>query len=138
MLTTIVMEQLRTAPFIKKEILEAVVVIITPDRAHRDTRAQLVKIGYSEFNGYVLERAIALISIQGVPAAFAAVGQIDVLPTIAIKINDRCTSPHRRNLRHDVIQFVIQCRRLMNEAYTRGLGDFLKIEAVAGQRLAGI
>src|SRR3984893_1327100 len=37
MLTTVVVEQLRAAPLVEKEIVIAIVVVIAPDRSHRDT-----------------------------------------------------------------------------------------------------
>jgi len=66
--------------------------------------------------------------------AYAVVGDNDVRPAIAIKINDRCPRSHRGHLRHDVIELVVQCRSLVNEIYSRGARHFLQIKTVPRQR----
>src|ERR1051326_5729804 len=38
----VVMKKFGLAPFVKKEVFVAVVIIIAPDRAHRDARARLI------------------------------------------------------------------------------------------------
>jgi hypothetical protein len=114
---TIVVKQFRASPLVKEKILVAVVVIVAPHRAHRNARSLLVNIRNAQLAGHIFKAAVAGVSIQTVLTALTAVGEIDVLPTVTIKIDYRSTRAHRGNLRHDVIQLLIQRGSLMNKGY---------------------
>ena len=67
----IVVKQLGPAPAIEEQILEAVVVVVAPDRAHRHAGLALIEIGQPEPLGDVLERAVAAVAEQVIARAFA-------------------------------------------------------------------
>ena len=63
-LAAVVVEQLRPSPAIEQEILVAVVVVVAPDRPHRDAGLGVVQIGNAQLLGDLFERAVAAIAIQ--------------------------------------------------------------------------
>ena len=74
-----------------------------------------------------------LIAIEGVVAALAAIGDVNIGPAILIEIDDRHGRAHRRDLRHDVLELAIEMRRGVMEIDAGGLGDFLELEAIAAE-----
>ena len=84
--------------------------------------------------GDIRERAVVVVAIESVFAAFAAVGDVDVGPAVAIEVDDGDRRAHRGDLRHDVVEFGIERGRVMHEVDAGGVGDFFEIKAVASQR----
>ena len=72
--------------------------------------------------------------VKGILASLAAVGDVDIGPAVAIEIHDGHRCAHGRDLRHDVIQLVVERWALMNEVDAGRVGDFLEIKAMTGQR----
>src|SRR5262249_41544113 len=105
-----------------------------PYRAHRDANLTRIQVADSQFSGDILEFAVAEVAIERALAALAAVGQINVLPAVAVEIHDRYGRAHRSDLRHDVIQLRIQFRRGVSEIDARASCCFLKAQAVTGDR----
>jgi hypothetical protein len=87
--STVVVKQLGLAVAIEKEILPPVIVVVAPDRAHRDAGLAAVHICEANRRRDVFERAITLVAIQPVEASLAAIGDVEVLPSIAIEVSDR-------------------------------------------------
>ena len=83
----------------------------------------------------VVERAVALIAIQTIETALAAVGDVEVLPAVAIEIGDGDRRAHRRHLRHDVRQPRVEHRRDVREIDAASPRNLLKRKAVARQRV---
>ena len=132
------MKELGPAVLVEEEILVAVVVVVAPDRAHRDAGAGAVDVGDAEFAGDVLERAVVLIAIQAIEAAVGAVRHVEVGPAVAIEVRDGDRRADRRDLRHDVVELVVEHRSLVHEVHAeaaRGLGEREAV-AVAGRRRA--
>ncbi len=77
------------------------------------------------------ERAVALVAIEPIEAALGAVGDVEVLPAVAIEVGDGDRRAHRRDLRHDVLEPRVERRRLVHEIDPHALGRFLEPEAVA-------
>jgi len=48
-----------------------------------------------------------------------------------VEIRNRHRSAHGRNLRHDVIQLVVECGALMNKINACRMGNFFEIKTVA-------
>ena len=132
--TLLVVKQLRTAVLVDEQVLEPVVVEVGPDRAHRDAGAGAIHGGDVHVGRHVLERAVALVPVQAVQAAFGAGRHVEVLPAVAIEIGDRHRRAHRRDLRHDVIQPRVEDRRFVGEVHAASPGGFLQGEAVARER----
>ena len=84
----VVMEKLRSAPFINEQVFVTVVVVIAPDCAHRNAVLARVHPVHAKRSGNIFKGAVAQISVKCVSAAFAAVGHVNVLPSIAIKVRD--------------------------------------------------
>ncbi len=74
-----------------------------------------------------------MVAIQGVVAAFGAVGYINIGPAVAIEIDDGDGSAHGSYIGHDVIELVIEVGSLVNKIHASGVRDFLEIKTVAGQ-----
>src|SRR4030095_11717401 len=71
---TLCVEQCRATPFVDKEIVIAIVVIIAPDGAHRHPSSDLIDIRDPNINSHIFEGAVTQVSIKTVLASFAAVG----------------------------------------------------------------
>ena len=134
-LAAIVVKQLGPAPAIEEQIVEAVVVVVAPDRAHRHAVLALIEIGHAEPLGDVFERAVAPVAEQPVPRPFFAVGDVEVGQAVAVDVDDRDRGAHRGDLRHDVRQLGVERRRLVHELEPRGLRRFGQAEAVLRQRV---
>ena len=113
--SAVVAEELRPAVLVEEEIFVAVVVEVPPHRAHRHARAGSIDIGESDGRGDVGERAVAVVAIQPVQAALAAVRDVEVLPAVAVEVGDGHRRAHRGDLRHDVLELRVERRALMDE-----------------------
>ena len=126
----VVAEQLRPAVLVEEEILVAVVVEVSPDRAHRHARAGLIDVGQSDGRGDVGEGAVAVVAIQPVQAALGAVREVEVLPAVAVEVCDGHRRAHRGDLRHDRLELRVERRALMNERHTCAGGGFLQAKSM--------
>src|SRR5581483_5489820 len=70
----IVVKQLRTTPFDEEQIFVAIVVVVTPYRAHRNAGAGLVHVGEAHLFGNIFECAIMHVSVEVVFASLFAIG----------------------------------------------------------------
>src|SRR5690606_15617563 len=136
-LPLVVVEKLRAAPFVEEKVLEAVVVVVAPHRAHRYARAFAVHVGEADGGGYVLEGAVAEVTVQRVLRADAAVGDVNVLPPVAVEVYHRHRRAHRRHLRHDVVELGVELRRFVRKLDARLFRHFFEIEAVALDSFGG-
>src|SRR6185369_6283952 len=85
---SVVVVQLRASPLDQEEIFVAVIVIVAPDRAGRDSRARLVDIRNAKFGGHIFECAVAQVSVQGVFTSDGAVDDVNIRPAVAIEIDN--------------------------------------------------
>ena len=69
-----------------------------------------------------------------IPAAFTAVGDVEVLPAVAIEIGHRDGRAHRGHLRHDVLELTVESRCLVDGVDANPLADFVEAESVTCQR----
>jgi hypothetical protein len=53
--------------------------------------------------------------VEAVTASFAAIGQIEIRPSIPIVVDHRDCGTDDRDLRHDVVQLRIELRRFVGE-----------------------
>ena len=79
---------------------------------------------------HILERAVVLVAIKRVVAAFRAVGHINIRPSVAIEIHNRDRSSHGGHFRHDVIQLVIERGTLVNEIHSGGVRNLLEVKTM--------
>ena len=127
----VVMKKFGLAPLVKKEVFVAVIIIIAPDRAHRNACARLVDIGDTHLRRHVFECPVVHVVIETVLTSFATVCDIDVSPAVAVEINDGDSRAHRSDLRHDVIELGIKRRGLMMKINAGSFRHFFKTKAVA-------
>src|SRR5690242_19355816 len=64
----------------------------------------------------------------------AAVGDVEVIPTILIEIDDGYSRSHRGDLRHDVRESGIESRSTVLEMNARYGGAFPQMKTVIGER----
>src|SRR6185437_14150610 len=86
-MASVVAVELRASPLDQEEIFVAVIVIVAPDRAGRDSCARLVDIRNAEFGGDVFECAVAQVAVQGVLTSNGAVDDVNIRPAVAIEIH---------------------------------------------------
>jgi hypothetical protein len=127
----------RTTVLVEKEILEAVVVDVAPERAHRHTGAGAIHVGDAQRGRDVLERAVAAVAIEAIEATLSTVRDVEIRPAIAIEISDRHRRAHRRDLRHDVREARVEGRALMHEVDADALGGLLQPKPVTVRTVAG-
>src|SRR5207247_1343317 len=75
---------------------------------------------------HVLEGPIAQIAVEAVVTALATVRDVDVLPAIAIKVDNGDGGSQRSHLRHDVRELGIESGGAMRKINTSSFGDLLK------------
>jgi len=68
-------KELGAAELVHEQILEPVVIVVAPQRAHRHAGADAIDRGQPDVARDVLERAVALIPIQTIQAPLAALEQ---------------------------------------------------------------
>ena len=105
------------APHVDEDVLESVVVVIPPHRAHGHAPVS-VHIGQAGLSGDLHEAAVALVPVQGVRRPFAAAGRVQVLPPVVIEIHDRDGCPEGRDMGHDRLELRIEYRLCMDEVNT--------------------
>ena len=88
-LATLVAKELGASIFVEEQILEAVVVEVAPERAHRHPGTRAIDIRESHRGCDIRERPVAFVTVETIERTLAAVGDVDVLPAIAIEITDR-------------------------------------------------
>ena len=97
------MEKFRLAPLDEKQVFVTVIIVVTPDSAHRYTGTWLVHVSNAKLTRNVLERTVMHISVKTIVRTVGTVRDIDIGPSILIEINHGCRRAHRRNLGHDGI-----------------------------------
>ena len=132
----VVAKELGPAVLVEEEILVAVVVEVAPHGAHRHAGAGTIDVRETHRRRDVGERAVAVVAIETVEAAFAAVGDVEVLPAVAVEVGDGHRRAHRRDLRHDVLELRVERRRLVNEVDATPLGGLLQAEPVPRERIS--
>ncbi len=75
----------------------------------------MVQIRDPEAFGDIFESAIPSVAVQPVLRPFPAVGDVQILMTVGIHVDDRHRRPHGGDLRHDVRELLIECRTLVQE-----------------------
>src|SRR5688500_6170872 len=93
-LAGIVVEELGPAPLVNKKIFVTVVVVVAPNSTHRNAGAGLIHVGDPHLRRHILERSIFQVAVERVLTSLAAVGDVDVRPTVAIEIGDRYARAH--------------------------------------------
>src|SRR4030095_6183281 len=127
----VITKQLRLAVAIKKEILPPVVVEVAPHGAHRDASFAAVDVCKTNRWRDVFECAITLVAIQPVEASFTAVGDVEILPPVAVAIRNRHCRSHGCYLRHDVFESGVEGRSFVDEVDASLLGGFHEPESEA-------
>ena len=134
-----VVKQFRPAVLVQEKVLVAVVVVVSPESAHRDASADLVDVRDTHHAGHVHERAVTPIPVKVIQAPGAAVRHVEVLPPVAVEIRNGHRRAHRRDLGHDVLQPPVEGRSQMNRIDTDATSYLLQPKTVAshGIRIAG-
>ena len=89
-----------------------------------------IHVGHAQLPGHIGEGSVVIVVIERVLASDGAVGDVNIGPAVAIKINDGNCGAHGCDFRHDGIELVVERRRLMNEVDACRVRDFLQIEPV--------
>ena len=134
----VVVEKLGLTPFDQEKVFVAVVVVVAPDRTHRDAGSRPIYVPDAERPGDILEGAVVLVTVEAVLRALGAVGGVEVGPAVAVEVDDGDGRAHGGDLRHNGVEFRVELRRLMDEVDARDVGDLLKVEAVASERGGGV
>ena len=130
LLAAVVVEQLAPAPLIDKQILIPVVVVIAPYRAHTCAGSGLVQVGHAHLRGHIRKCAVVVVVVQVIGLALAAIGDVQVVPAVAVEVHNRHGRAHRGDLRHDVVEFGVQFWRRVREADAALLRHFGQGKAV--------
>ena len=134
-LSGLVPKQLRPAPFVHEKVFEAVVVIVPPDSAHRNSGSRGIQFGHPHPAGHVFELPVPEIPIKPVRRAFRAVGHVKVLPTVPVEIRDRHRGAHCGDVRHDMGQLRVERGPAVHEVNAALSGDFLERKSELGHIL---
>ena len=129
----IVVKELGDAPAIEEQIVEAVVVVVAPDSAHRHAGLRAVEIRHAQPLRHIFECAVPTVPEQPVPGALLAVGDVEIGQAVPVDIDDRDRCAHRGHLRHDVRQLGVKRRRVVHELEPRRLRRFRQAETVLRQ-----
>ena len=116
-----VAEEREIAVAIDEHVLASVVVHVAPDRAHRDAQVRAVEVGQPRRGGDVLEGAVALVPVEGVGLAEAAVGEVEVGPVVAVDVGHGDGGTERGDVGLDAGDLRVEGRRLVDEV-DPGLG----------------
>src|ERR1700674_3290429 len=93
-----VSEQREVAIPVNQHVFAAVVVEVAPHSAHRHSFTRPVEIRQPRTCGDFLKRAVPLVSIKGVWLTEAAVGEIQIRPSVAVKVGDGDRCSERRDM----------------------------------------
>src|SRR6266851_3925735 len=83
-----VVQQLRIAPLIDEQVLVAVVVVVTPDRAHGYAFARTVQRSDTRLRRDIAERAVMLVYIQRIRRTEARRREVQIRPVVVVEIGD--------------------------------------------------
>src|SRR5262249_38100891 len=91
----VVMVKLRLSPLVNEQIFVPIVVVISPDRSHRNTVLARVLPISPIVAEHLTELTVTKVFVEDITLALAAVSQINVLPAVAVEIHHRDRRAHR-------------------------------------------
>jgi hypothetical protein len=128
-------QQFGSTPSVQEEILVPVVVVVAPDGPHRRSVGLPVQVRDSQRRCNVLEGAVPDVPVEGILRTGRAGRDIQVVPAVAIDVNDGNGGAIRGDHGHDRLEFGIEYRCFVHEVDTGCLGNVLQNETVAHERV---
>src|SRR5437588_6597487 len=110
-----VLEQRQITVAVDQHILPAVVVVVAPHGSHGYALARPIEARQAGARGHLLEGSVATVMVQRVRLSKAAVGEIEVRPTVAVEVHDGNRRPQRRDVWLDVSDLAIEGRPMVHK-----------------------